>query len=150
MLGFKERLEEMELKYKELNQQLSDPEIISNQSEYQKLLKQHAKIKKIVDKYNEYKEVVKGIEDARALLESEEDDDIRELAELELAELEPDKERLEKELPVLCCPRIPMMRRTLLLRSGREPVVMKLASLLLTSSACIPVMLRAGAGRVKL
>ena len=47
----------MELKYKELNQQLSDPEIISNQSEYQKLMKQHAKIKKIVDKYNEYKKV---------------------------------------------------------------------------------------------
>ena len=107
MLGFKERLEEMELKYKELNQQLSDPEIISNQSEYQKLLKQHAKIKKIVDNYNEYKEVVKGIEDARALLESEEDDDIRELAELELAELEPDKERLEKELPVLLLPQDP-------------------------------------------
>lgn len=46
MLGFKDRLEEMEIKYKELNEKLSDPAIISNQSEYQKLLKQHAKIKK--------------------------------------------------------------------------------------------------------
>ena len=56
MLGFKDRLEEMEIKYKELNEKLSDLAIISNQSEYQKLLKQHAKIKKIVDKYSEYKE----------------------------------------------------------------------------------------------
>lgn len=45
MLDFKERLEEFELKYKELNEKLIDPEIISNQSEYQKLLKEHAKIK---------------------------------------------------------------------------------------------------------
>src|SRR5690554_4340903 len=107
MLDFKDRLEEMEIKYKELNEKLSDPAIISNQSEYQKLLKQHAKIKKIVDKYSEYKEVLKGIEEARGIIDSEEDAEIRELAELELAELEPEKERLEKELPVLLLPQDP-------------------------------------------
>lgn len=107
MLDFKERLEEFELKYKELNEKLIDPEIISNQSEYQKLLKEHAKIKKIVDKYDEYKGVLKGINEARAILDSEEEADIRELAELELAELEPARERLENELPVLLLPQDP-------------------------------------------
>lgn len=107
MLDFKERLEEFELKYKELNEKLIDPEIISNQSEYQKLLKEHAKIKKIVDKYDDYKGVLKGINEARAILDSEEEADIRELAELELAELEPARERLENELPVLLLPQDP-------------------------------------------
>lgn len=94
--------------------------------------------------------MLKGIEEARGIIDSEEDAEIRELAELELAELEPEKERLEKELPVLLLPRIPMMRRMLLWKSGQEPVVMKLASLLQIFSVCIPVMPKAKAGRVRL
>ena len=50
-----ERLVSMENRYEELTQMISDPEVIANQSEWQKLMKEHASIEEVVFKYREYK-----------------------------------------------------------------------------------------------
>jgi len=102
-----EKLTEIENNYKKLNKKLSDPEVISNTGEYQKLLKRHAKIKKVVDKSKEYRTVLNGIEEAESILANDQDKDVIELAEMELAELRPEQERLEEELPVLLLPQDP-------------------------------------------
>lgn len=107
MFDFMGKLQEIETNYKKLNTSLSDPEVISNTVEYQKLLKKHAKLKKIVDKYNKYKTLLTGIEEAESILAAEDDEDVRELAEMELSELQPAREKLEKELPVLLLPENP-------------------------------------------
>jgi peptide chain release factor 1 len=107
MFDLTDKLEEIEQNYQELNEKISDPEIINDIPTYQKLLKKHAKLKKIVDKYSAYKGVLNGIKEARNILENEKDEDVRELAEMELAELEPRKKKLEEELPVLLLPENP-------------------------------------------
>ena len=103
MFDLREKLDNLEEKYNKLNKKLSDPEVINDSNKYQKLLKKHAKMKKIVDKYKEYKEVMNEIEEAEAILE-EDDDEMNELAEMELEELEPKREKLEEELPLMLIP----------------------------------------------
>ncbi len=107
MFDLKEKLIDIENNYKELNTKLSNPDVISNTNEYQKLLKKHAKIKKVVDKSIEYRTVLNGIEEAESILTNEQDKEVIELAEMELAELRPEKERLEEELPILLLPQDP-------------------------------------------
>ncbi len=103
MFDLREKLDDLEEKYNNLNKKLSDPEVINDTNKYQKLLKKHAKLKKIVDKYKEYKEVMNGIEEAEAVLE-EEEGEMKELAEMELAELKPKREELEEVLPIMLIP----------------------------------------------
>jgi len=103
MFDLREKLDNLEEKYNNLNEKLSDPEVINDSNKYQKLLKKHAKLKKIVDKYKKYKEVMNEIEEAEAILE-EDDDEMNELAEMELEELEPKREKLEEELPLMLIP----------------------------------------------
>ncbi|HKL76568.1 MAG TPA: peptide chain release factor 1 [Halanaerobiales bacterium] len=103
MFDLREKLDNLEEKYNNLNEKLSDPEVINDSNKYQKLLKKHAKLKKIVDKYKKYKEVMNEIEEAEAILE-EDDDEMNELAEMELEELEPQREKLEEELPIMLIP----------------------------------------------
>jgi len=103
MFDLREKLDNLEENYNKLNKKLSDPEVINDTDKYQKLLKKHAKMKKVVDKYKEYKEVMNGIEEAKEVLEVD-DGEMKELAEMELEELEPKKEKLEEELPLMLIP----------------------------------------------
>lgn len=107
MYDFTEKMEELILQYQELNKKISDPQIIKDHNLYQKLIKEHVKLKKIIDKYHQYTRVLNGIKEARAILDSEEDNDVKELAELELQELLPEKEQLDEELPLLLLPENP-------------------------------------------
>ncbi|MFP4017119.1 MAG: peptide chain release factor 1 [Halanaerobiales bacterium] len=107
MFDLKEKLAEIENEYKELNKKLSDPEVINDTNMYRKLIKKHAKIKKMVDKYKEYKTVLTGIEEAESVLANEKDPDVIELAKMEMEELQPKREKLEEELPILLLPEDP-------------------------------------------
>jgi len=107
MFDLQAKLDEIVEKYQELNKKISDPDIMNDSNKYQKLLKKHAKIKKIVDKYRIYKQVISGIEEAEELLDEEDDEEVKELAEMELAELEPRKEPLKEELSVMLLPENP-------------------------------------------
>jgi len=107
MFDLKEKLAEVEKDYQDLNKKISDPEIISDSNKYQKLLKKHARMKNIVDKYNDYKRVLNGTEEAEAILHSEEEDELKELAEMELEELRPEREKLEESLPLMLLPENP-------------------------------------------
>ena len=67
-----QRLEDVEKRYEELNKLISDPEVISRQSEWTKLMKEHSDIEDIVLKYREYKTVSKNLEDAKEMMEDPE------------------------------------------------------------------------------
>ncbi|MBM7622883.1 peptide chain release factor 1 [Sporohalobacter salinus] len=107
MLDCKEALDEAESRYEKLQKMLSDPEVINNQSKFQKLSKEHAELKKLVKKYRKYKELMAEIEEAKELLNMEDDDEAVELANMELEELEPKREKLEEELPLMLIPKDP-------------------------------------------
>ena len=102
-----EKLEQLEERYEELTKLISDPEIISNQSEWQKHTKAHAAIEEVVAVYREFKIVAQNIKENKELLDSKLDEDFRELVELDQAELAQKQEELEKRLKMLLLPRDP-------------------------------------------
>lgn len=102
-----DKLDEIEAKYEELSQLLANPEVIARQQEWQKHARAHASLTPLVETYREYKKVLKGIEEARVLLEEKLDDDFRELVQSELEELKEKKEELEHKLKILLLPKDP-------------------------------------------
>src|SRR5689334_913975 len=102
-----DKLEAIEKTYEELTQQMTDNEVISDQTRYTKIAKQHRDLEAIVEKYRELKKLDNDIEGARQLLAETTEAEMRELAELELAENEVNRERVEEELKVLLLPKDP-------------------------------------------
>lgn len=102
-----DKLEFLEEKYKDLNAKISDPEIISQTSKWQKYVKEHAEIEPIVQKYREYKEVSDGIEDAKEMLKDKLEDDFRDMVKEELNELQKKEEILREEMKLMLIPKDP-------------------------------------------
>ena len=102
-----EKLDFLEEKYIELNKQISDPEIIAEQNQWKDLMREHAHLEPIVNKYKEYKKVLDGIEEAKELLEDKLEKDFKEMVETELEELEEKKGKIEEELKILLIPKDP-------------------------------------------
>jgi peptide chain release factor 1 len=101
-----ERLEQIEARYESLGEQLADPEIVSDHQKYQKVAKQHRDLEAVVDKYREYKQVTRGIADAKAMMQ-ESDPDLRAMAEEELIQLEERSPAIEEALKLLLLPKDP-------------------------------------------
>ena len=99
-----DKLENVEKRYEELNEKISDPEVIANQNEWKKLMKEHADIEEIVEKYREYKKVQNSIEDLKEMLEDKEKHD---LAQAELDEARTNLPKIEEELKLLLVPKDP-------------------------------------------
>jgi peptide chain release factor 1 len=100
-----EKLQEIEKRYQELQRKIEDPSIVTDVAAYRTTMKSIAEIEEVVEKFRELKDVRKRIADAREMQRS--DDEMRELAEMELAELEPKAPALEQELQVLLQPKDP-------------------------------------------
>lgn len=102
------KLQKIEDKYNELTQLLGQPDIIADQSQYQKYAKAHSDLGPLVDKYREYTDTVKQIADAREMLrEEQQDNDFKQMLEQELTDLQERKTVLEQELKILLLPRDP-------------------------------------------
>lgn len=102
-----EKLAQIEKNYEELTAQISSPELMSDMSNYAKLMKQHRSLGEIVEKYREVKKMRDELEGAREILDLTDDEEMRELAEMEIAELEENVERAEEDLRVLLLPKDP-------------------------------------------
>lgn len=102
-----EKLEAIERTYEELNQQMTDNDVISDQSRYTKVAKQHRDLEAIVMKFRELRKIVGDIEGNKEILSDSDDAEMRELAEMELPELEAQREKIEEELKVLLLPKDP-------------------------------------------
>lgn len=101
------KLQEIQDRYEELGQSLSDPEIISNQKEFQKRMKQHRSMEEVVEKFREYKKLEETIEDAREILKAETDKEMREMVQEELDQALEGLGLREEELKVLLLPKDP-------------------------------------------
>ena len=99
-----EKLEAVEKRYEELTKMIADPELISNQVEWQKAMKEHASIEDIVIKFREYKKVKQAMDEAEELMQ---DPDMKELAEEEFYTAKEQLPKLEEELKILLIPKDP-------------------------------------------
>lgn len=102
-----EKLKYIEEKYDELGHSISDPDIISKQDVWKAMVKEHAALEDIVNKYREYKEVAEGLEEAKHMLLEENDKEFTDMVELEISELESRQEEIIGQLKVLLIPKDP-------------------------------------------
>jgi len=79
-----DRLEDLVLRFQEIQDELSDPMVVSDQNRFRKLMKEQTDLSEIVEAYKEYKAAKEGIEESLALLDEESDEEMRELAKEEL------------------------------------------------------------------
>ena len=102
-------------KYEEMSMKVSDPEVIANQPVWQKYIKDMGEMEPIVKKYEEYKKAKDGLRDAKEILEMESDEEMRDLAKMEINELEDAVEVFEAELKVLLLPKDPNDEKNVIL-----------------------------------
>jgi len=100
-----DKLNDIELRYRELEGQLSDPKIVSKQGLYQKYAKEHADLRELVEAIREYNKVRGQIEEYEVLAEG--DDDLKAIVKEEMPQLKQKKSDLEEKLNVLLLPKDP-------------------------------------------
>ena len=93
-------------KYEELSMKVSDPDVINNQPLWQKYIKEIGEMEPIVNKYKEYKAAKTNLNEAKEMLESG-DEELRELAKMELSDLEDKIPEMESQLKILLLPKDP-------------------------------------------
>lgn len=102
-----DRLQSVENRYEELNELLSDPDVVSDPKRLRDLSKEQSSISQTVETYRDYKEVTDQIAETKELLNEKLDDDMREMAKEELNELQENKTHLEEKLKLLLVPKDP-------------------------------------------
>lgn len=115
-----DRLEDLLIKYQEIMDALNDPDVVNDQGRFRALMKEQNDLGEIVEKYNEYKETKKNIEESLEILEEEKDEELRELAKEELSESRGQLEKIEEELKILLIPKDPNDEKNVIveIRSG--------------------------------
>lgn len=99
-----QKLEDVEKKYIDLTEKISDQEVISRQNEWKVMMKEHSELEPIVEKYREYKKVEKNLEEAKEMMN---DPELKELAEAEMLEAKEKLPKIEEELKILLIPKDP-------------------------------------------
>ena len=103
-----DKLQVIEDKFLDLEQRISDPDVIARQEEWRKLTRQHASLTDTVNTFRQYKQVLDGIEEALEVLGDKSlDEDFRAMAQEELNELKVRRDELEAELHILLLPKDP-------------------------------------------
>ncbi len=100
-------LEDILLRFEEIMNQLSEPDVANDTNRFRKLMKEQSDLAPIVESYQEYKQAKQNIEDSLAMLEEENDEELRELAKEELNDSKAKVEELEKKLKILLLPKDP-------------------------------------------
>ncbi|MDR1617141.1 MAG: peptide chain release factor 1 [Syntrophomonadaceae bacterium] len=102
-----EKLKVLDAKYDEITSLLSRPEIISDQSKFQKYAKSHSDLTGIIEKYREYQNVLKQLDDSKEMLEEEQEQEFKQMLQEEIYVLQEKKTALEQILKILLLPKNP-------------------------------------------
>lgn len=102
-----DKLAAIKRRWEEVEQKLSDPKIIADMKEFKKFNKEYKDLTEVVNAYHEYKKVVENIEFNKDILVNEKDEEMRELAKVDLEELVPKKEKMEDEIRQMLIPKDP-------------------------------------------
>lgn len=102
-----DKLEAIKLRWEEVERELSDPATMSDMKRYAQLNKDYKDLGKIVDEYKIYKNVVSNIDANREILATEKDEELREMAKMELDELLVKKDEMESQIRLMLIPKDP-------------------------------------------
>ena len=108
MSSFMDKVQAVENKFMDLEQQISDPSVIARQDEWQKLTKEHASLMPIVETFRKYKDITSTIDGDKELIDDpDSDDDLIAMAKEEMNGLTKEQADLEDQLHVLMLPKDP-------------------------------------------
>jgi peptide chain release factor 1 len=102
-----DKLEGIRERFNEVSQQITQPEIVSDLKKYKTLSKEYKDLEKIMVQFAVYENILSNIESAKAVISTEKDEEFREMAKMELDELNPKKEEMEGILKEMLIPRDP-------------------------------------------
>ena len=102
-----EKLVDIKNRFEEVGLLLVQPETMKDQKKFQQLSKEYRDLEKVVVKYNQYQSALDGIKHAKEVLQKEKDAELRELAKMEIDELEPKRDALESVIKELLMPKDP-------------------------------------------
>lgn len=102
-----DRLDDIVIHYEEIMEELNNPSVAENQERFRKLMKEQSELAPLVEAYLEYKRAKQDIEDSLALLDEENDEEMREMAKEELADGKRRVEELENKIKILLLPTDP-------------------------------------------
>src|SRR5260370_22828938 len=105
-MPFVTKLEQLEKRFDEVTSQMADPAVIGDAGEYRKITKAQGEIEEGVPKSRQWKKVEDSLQQARAMLQ-EPDAELKAMAQQEVAQLEPEKLKIEEQIKVLLLPRDP-------------------------------------------
>ena len=100
-----EKLQAIYERYLEVEQLISSPQSMNDMKLYVQLNKEYKDLGPIVKAYHEYKNIVSNIDSSKQLLKEEKDEEMREMAKMELDELFPRKEEMDEEIKILLIPK---------------------------------------------
>jgi peptide chain release factor 1 len=102
-----DKLHELERTYQELGERLSDPVVLGDQARLMKYAKARSDMEHTLEVYQEWQTATKQLEDAVSMRRSENDPELKEMIDLEISELEPRIEALEKQITLMLLPKDP-------------------------------------------
>ena len=102
-----DRLHGVQIRFDEVAQQITDPEIMSDMKRYIKLNKEYKNLEPLIEAYNKYKGIISNIDDARDIIKQESDEEMRDMAKMELDDLEAQVRPLEADIKLLLLPADP-------------------------------------------
>jgi len=101
------KLKELEIKFEDLSLKISDPEVISRQSEWRELMKEQSALTPVIEKFREFNVVTEAVAEGRMLLEETNDDEFKQLVKEEFQENKERLEEIKNELKILLLPKDP-------------------------------------------
>jgi len=102
-----QKLEAIHIRFVEVGKLIVDPEIIADMKRYVKLNKEYKDLEEIDNAYKEYKNVIENLENSKALLQEEDDPEMREMAKMEIDELESVRPEMEEKIKMMLIPKDP-------------------------------------------
>jgi len=102
-----EKLEGIKIRYTEVEEMISSPEIMLDMKRYIKLNKEFKSLKPIIEAHKKYKNIIDNIDSTKSMLSQEKDEEMREMAKMELDELQKAKIKIEEEIKILLLPANP-------------------------------------------
>ncbi len=110
-----DQLEAISERFNEVSQRIVQPEVVSDQKQFMKLSKEYKDLEKIVQQYQAYQQLLQEIENAKAIISTEKDEDFREMAKAELDELVPRRDEQEELLKEMLMPKDPNDSKNIIL-----------------------------------
>lgn len=142
-----DKLEDLLHRFEEILNELNEPTVTEDQKRFRALMKEQSDLTPLVEAYKEYKKCNETVEDSLSLLDSESDEEMKEMLKEELNDAKKRIEELETQMKILLLPKDPNDDKNVIVEIRAVRAVTRRRSLRQRFTGCMSTMRRAGAGK---